>query len=93
MAHEPNHDDAPNDDEAPKAAGRLALYAGGGLFLLMAIFPFVFRLEIFDSGVHIPFAMFLGVVGTIVLGVGLMALTFYSARSGRDDEIGPDETL
>jgi hypothetical protein len=38
--------------------------------------------------------MLLGALGTIGVGVGLMALTFYSSRSGADDEVktgAPDD--
>lgn len=33
-------------------------------------------------------AMVGGAVVTLALGIGLMALTFYSSRSGHDDEAG-----
>ncbi len=33
-------------------------------------------------------ALVLGVIGTVGLGVGLMALVFYSHRYGYDDKIG-----
>lgn len=45
------------------------------------------RLDIFSAGFHVSFAMILGVAGTILLGVGLMALSFYSDRSGVDDGV------
>jgi uncharacterized integral membrane protein len=45
------------------------------------------RLDIFSAGFHVSLAMILGVAGTILLGVGLMALSFYSDRSGVDDGV------
>lgn len=38
----------------------------------------------FDWGFHAGLAIVLGVGATILLGVGLMALSFYSSRSGAD---------
>ncbi|MEL6361699.1 MAG: hypothetical protein AAFR21_11495 [Pseudomonadota bacterium] len=73
---------------------RFFLICSGLLLAVMAAFPILFPLEIFHSNPHIIFAMFLGVFFTIVLGVGLMALAFYSARSGMDDStIDLDEML
>lgn len=36
-------------------------------------------------------ALVLGIIGTVGLGVGLMALVFYSHRYGYDDKIGGDD--
>lgn len=38
-----------------------------------------------DIGVHGLIALFLGVVVSLALGGGLMALVFYSSRHGHDD--------
>jgi hypothetical protein len=35
-------------------------------------------------------AMTLGILGTLVVGGGLMALVFYSARSGHDEQVQGD---
>jgi hypothetical protein len=40
---------------------------------------------------HGWFALALGVVLTVALGVGLMALVFFSARRGFDDDHPPDQ--
>jgi len=87
---------APADD--PKAARRSALRFGAVATALLAAlvggFALLTRLEVFGAGFHANFALFLGVAGTIALGVGLMALSFYSDRSGVDDGVlgmGDDE--
>ena len=41
--------------------------------------------------VHGYIALVLGVVGTAGLGIGLMALVFYSHRYGYDERIGGDK--
>lgn len=41
--------------------------------------------EELDLGLHGFLALGLGIVFTAGLGIGLMALVFYSNRSGRDD--------
>ena len=46
-------------------------------------------------GLHGWIALIVGSVGMVVLGGGLMALSFYSARSGHDESAwhGPDDDL
>ena len=39
-----------------------------------------------ELGVHGWVALIAGAFGTIVLGCGLMALSFYSSRSGHDED-------
>lgn len=41
-----------------------------------------------EMSAHGIVALVLGVVLALGLGIGLMALVFYSSRSGHDDEIG-----
>ena len=41
-----------------------------------------------DLGGHGRVALTLGIVLTSAVGVGLMALVFHSARSGRDEDAG-----
>lgn len=41
-------------------------------------------------GMHGWLALIAGVLGTILLGCGLMALSFYSSRSGHDDKAWTD---
>jgi hypothetical protein len=59
----------------------LALLAGAGVFAWVGLF---------DShdvplGVHGWTAMALGIVFTLVVGIGLMTLMFYSSRHGYDE--------
>ena len=42
-------------------------------------------------GFHGWAAMILGALGSILLGCGLMALSFYSSRSGHDEKAGEFE--
>lgn len=48
-----------------------------------------------DLGLHGWIALIAGSVGMVVLGGGLMALSFYSARSGHDEAAwqDPDDDL
>jgi hypothetical protein len=41
-----------------------------------------------EIGFHGTLALILGAVASLLVGGGLMALTFYSARRGYDDEAG-----
>lgn len=41
----------------------------------------------FPNG-HFVFAFALGATATVLLSVGLFALSFYSSRSGHDEQIG-----
>ncbi len=43
-----------------------------------------------ELGFHGWLALIAGAVGTIVLGCGLMALSFYSSRSGHDEDAWTD---
>lgn len=82
--------EGPND-ESRRADRRRALrffaIASAALAVLLGGFAAAARLEIFGAGFHVNFALVLGVAGTILLGVGLMALSFYSARSGADEAV------
>jgi hypothetical protein len=73
--------------KAVRAAWRFGWLAAGLLVAITVALTAVSRLEIFGAGFHVNFALVLGVLGTIGLGVGLMALSFYSDRSGADDEV------
>ena len=84
-------------EPAPRAIGknngakaqaiRFFRLAAGLLFAAIGAIAFAVRFEIFGAGFHVNFALLLGIAGTILLGVGLMALTFYSDRSGADDSV------
>ena len=41
-----------------------------------------------EMSMHGYIAMALGIGFTLVVGIGLMALVFYSSRKGYDDEVG-----
>ena len=68
--------------------GTIALLCALGLMLLGTIF-FVYQGEILGGDNSLPghfyIAMTLGVLFSIVVGVGLMALVFYSNRKGYDE--------
>ena len=75
-------------------SGRLtwvAKYAGvsvGLLILVVILFRHVLGLDVLSYADPIGIAALLGLLGVIALGVGLMAATFYSARSGMDEQVG-----
>jgi len=68
-----------------KKSTRFFWICSGLLAAIMAVISLIFRFEIFYASPHIIFAMFMGVVLTIGLAVGLMALAFHSDDSGIDD--------
>jgi hypothetical protein len=43
-----------------------------------------------EISVHGYIALTLGIIGSLVVGCGLMALVFISARSGHDDQVRYD---
>ncbi|MGD9799864.1 MAG: hypothetical protein AB7F91_05970 [Parvularculaceae bacterium] len=73
-------------DALRKAVGFFRL-ASGILFAAIGFLALAARFDFFGAGFHINFALLLGIAGTILLGVGLMALSFYSNRSGADDAV------
>ncbi len=67
------------------------------LFVVMAVLLIgagFFAFSIWDSldgvdiGGHGLTAMLLGIGFSLVIGIGLMVLVFYSSRSGHDDDVG-----
>jgi heme/copper-type cytochrome/quinol oxidase subunit 2 len=44
-----------------------------------------------EMSIHGWIALSLGIVFSLVIGLGLMALVFFSARRGYDDAVGRDE--
>lgn len=73
------------------AARRFGAIAAGALFAISALVVVTAQFDFLDAGIHVNLAMLLGAVGAIGVGVGLMALTFYSSRSGADDEVKTGE--
>lgn len=63
-----------------------------GLLALASIVAYVSwqQLAEVDIGFHGYMALGLGIGLTILLGVGLMSLVFYSSRRGYDDAAGRD---
>ncbi|HBK92873.1 MAG TPA: hypothetical protein DDZ68_14495 [Parvularcula sp.] len=79
---------------AAAAARRFGAVAAGLLSAAAIAVVALARFDFLGAGVHVNLAMLLGALGTIGVGVGLMALTFYSSRSGADDEVkmgSPDD--
>jgi len=60
----------------------------GFIVLVMFIVWIMGAFEGSNLGTHGWIAFTLGVVATCALGIGLMALVFYSDRSGQDDRAG-----
>lgn len=80
---------------ASRKAARFGAVAALVLVAAMATLAFAFGAGVLGAGFHGIFALALGVCGAILLGVGLMSLSFYSDRSGSDDAVvgmGDDET-
>lgn len=77
----------PQRRAALRTALRFAGAASLGLLIVIGLIGIAARFEFFGAGFHINFALALGVLGTVLLGVGLMALSFYSDRSGADDQV------
>jgi hypothetical protein len=57
----------------------------------IVIFRHVLGLDLLNYDSQIGVAALLGIVGVIGLSVALMAATFYSSRSGKDDEFGESD--
>ena len=72
---------------------RTALWVAGLLLAAIALFPLFVHLDWFDFRFRVLGLLLLGMVLSIGLGAGLMALSFHSARAGIDDESGllPDD--
>lgn len=73
--------------DALKHATRFGAVAAFLLFAAAASAAFASRFEFFHAGRHAILAITLGVGGSVLLGVGLMALSFYSNRSGADESV------
>ncbi|HUC69152.1 MAG TPA: hypothetical protein VMA53_27295 [Stellaceae bacterium] len=74
---------------APASQRALAVLGAGIILALVAIGVYTWRSlgpTEMDSNGYV--ALILGVLGTVGLGVGLMALLFFSHRYGYDDEAG-----
>ena len=67
---------------------RTALWVVGLLLALIALFPLFVHLDWFDFRFRVLGLLLLGMVLSVGLGAGLMALSFHSSRAGIDDESG-----
>lgn len=86
--HNPSDDaDAAGRRAAAQKARRFGLIATLVLAAVMTILTAFSQFDPFGAGVHLSIAFILGVGGAILLGVGLMALSFYSDRAGVDDGV------
>ena len=66
-------------------------FAAGSVGFIAAVLLIVWIMGAFDGaglGFHGWIALGLGTLFTCALGIVLMGLVFYSARSGQDDEAG-----
>ena len=63
----------------------LALFATGGVVAYAWV-----QMGDVSLSWHGIVALVLGVLVSLGLGIGLMALVFYSSRSGHDDDVGRD---
>ena len=77
------------DESARRAAARFGAVAASLVAAAAVLIVVAGRFDFLGAGFHVNFAMLLGAVGTIAVGVGLMALVFYSSRSGADEEVKP----
>ncbi len=75
---------------ARAAARRFGVIAAATVTIIAALVLATAGFDFLGAGFHVNLAMLLGIIGTIGVGVGLMALTFYSSRSGADEKIGGD---
>ena len=57
----------------------------------IVIFRHMLGLDLLNYDSQIGVAAVLGIAGVIGLSVALMAATFYSSRSGKDDEFGQSD--
>jgi ammonia channel protein AmtB len=57
----------------------------------IVIFRHVLGLDLLSYDSQIGVAALFGIAGVIGLSVALMAATFYSSRSGKDDEFGESD--
>ncbi len=89
MQPDPNStlDQPARHKSAARRAWRFGAIATMLLTVTIAAVAAATRLDIFSAGFHVSLAMILGIAGTVLLGVGLMALSFYSDRSGVDDGV------
>ena len=59
-----------------------------GFALILPALPFVIgATDWLNFNSHVLFALIIGCIATIIVGVIFMAITFHSARSGHDDQL------
>lgn len=67
---------------------RFSIVSVGSIAVLIALAWIVFGFHSLGLDASATIALTLGIVLSVALAVGLMALMFYSDRSGRDDTAG-----
>jgi hypothetical protein len=83
-------------DQRRQRTGAVVLFAVTSLTVIaVASYVVWHKMGQIDLGLHGWIALIAGSVGMVVLGGGLMALSFYSARSGHDEAAwqDPDDDL
>lgn len=71
-----------------RPVAKFAAISLGTIFVVFGVAWLLLGVGVADLGFHGTVALLLGVVLSALLGVGLMALVFFSNRSGRDDRVG-----
>jgi heme/copper-type cytochrome/quinol oxidase subunit 3 len=83
--------DAPPPARSGSRGSRVALAVTAVILALSFVAIGIYAWQTLGASeltVHGYIALVLGVIGTIGLGVGLMALVFYSHRYGYDERVG-----
>lgn len=76
---------APSGKPARNWAIWFALACGAGILVLLVIVWLAGGFERVGLDANVTLALVLGILFSSLLGIALMALIFYSDRSGRDD--------
>ena len=78
-------------DQRRRRTGVAVLFAMTSLIVItISSYVVWYQMEQIALGLHGWIALIVGSVGMMVLGGGLMALSFYSARSGHDETAWQD---
>ena len=86
----PTQDTIPDIKQERSKTILMMAVTGAIVLIFILVFMIFMRLEIFDAGPHMIFAVFLGVFFTTLVGAGLMALTFHSDRTNYDETVASE---